>query len=1122
MNINIAAGATLSNVFSGAGAIGLDGGAIILTGNNTATGTLTITSGSLQIGNGGATGSYAGRIEAGANTVTFDRSDALTHSGVIAGIGAQVVQNGSGALSLSGNNTYTGGTQINAGSVVVGHNNALGTGTATVNTSGTLDVNGRSVANAISLNGGSLVNNSATAATASNVALGGNSTVGGSGQLTISNNMGAGAHTLTKIGTGTTIFTANNSSTGTTNVNAGTLQLGNNTAAGSVGGAIAVASGATLAVDRTGNPTMSNNISGAGTVDVRRSMTYTGNNTAANTNVATGATFTVGDGGTTGSVTGNIANSGNVTFNRSDTASYGGVISGTGSVTKLGGNTLTLTGNNTYGGTTNVNAGTLQLGNGGAAGSVGGAIAVASGATLAVDRTGNPAISNNISGAGTVDVRRSMTYTGNNTAANTNVATGATFTVGDGGANGSVTGNIANSGSVTFNRSGTVTYDGVISGASGSMTQAGPGTLILTANQTYGGATNVNAGTLQLGNGTGATGNVGGAIAVGTGATLAVNRTGNLTNNVSGAGAVDVLQDITFTGSHTHTGGTSVAANRTLTGALPTNGNLTLADNAKYNLGGADRAIGVLINTATSEVVLNNGHALTIGGSSELLGDITGTGNLNLKADMVVEQGARIATSGTTTVGNGATLDVTAAQDATEAAFQGGSLNIASDGTLRTTFADDYTLAAGEQIQVFIGNDMADFTADSGSVVIYVPNILYNVVDDWAFDGGRLYYTLKRDAGGELFQNISPQIGPVIDAYTGGNAFFDNLMTSGDTNAVEKAIQSGFDMTNLAAPMSALYGTWGGVNNAISNRLQSVQPQTNLMVRGQSCSPCGSTCGTRPGSREAWIAPIYGNARGFGLMSGNFRHGFVNDQYAIGFGIDQGQGGTRFGIMGLGGWGKTHSTGVLAKTRNETSFGGAYAYSNTHLGNMDIQLTAGWVGMNNDVRQATIGGDLTGKMNSGLASASATLTQTYRFGGLNVLPSFGVEYGYYYQGGMDLKWNGATAFNVEKARANLVALPIGAKFTHNLQTANGGWLTPEFRARYIANVGDVSSSYNVWLPGSPTSALMATRAADRHAGDIGLGVGFTRGWRTIRGDYGYMFSQHHQNQYASLSASWKF
>ena len=82
----------------------------------------------------------------------------------------------------------------------------------------------------------------------------------------------------------------------------------------------------------------------------------------------------LGNGGTTGSVAGNIVDNGALIFNRSDALTYGGVISGTGSLTKSGAGTLTLTGANTYTGGTTISAGTLQLGNGGTTGSVAGNI----------------------------------------------------------------------------------------------------------------------------------------------------------------------------------------------------------------------------------------------------------------------------------------------------------------------------------------------------------------------------------------------------------------------------------------------------------------------------------------------------------------------------------------------------------------------------------------------------------------------------------------------------------------------------------------------------------------------------------------------------------------------------
>src|SRR5262249_50223456 len=67
----------------------------------------------------------------------------------------------------------------------------------------------------------------------------------------------------------------------------------------------------------------------------------------------------IGAGATTGSIVGNVANNGLLAFNRSDTVTFGGVISGTGSLVKRGAGTLMLPGKNTYTGTTTIDAGSL-------------------------------------------------------------------------------------------------------------------------------------------------------------------------------------------------------------------------------------------------------------------------------------------------------------------------------------------------------------------------------------------------------------------------------------------------------------------------------------------------------------------------------------------------------------------------------------------------------------------------------------------------------------------------------------------------------------------------------------------------------------------------------------------
>jgi len=119
-------------------------------------------------------GSISGGTPAGADTsnlshLTLEDGDSLTinqfHDGVLyANIGgprsswdgdpteattASVTKNGSGILTLAGDNAFSGGLTINSGGIIAATNTALGTGTVTIN-GGTLGVkNNATIANAL-------------------------------------------------------------------------------------------------------------------------------------------------------------------------------------------------------------------------------------------------------------------------------------------------------------------------------------------------------------------------------------------------------------------------------------------------------------------------------------------------------------------------------------------------------------------------------------------------------------------------------------------------------------------------------------------------------------------------------------------------------------------------------------------------------------------------------------------------------------------------------------------------------------------------------------------------------------------------------------------------------------
>src|SRR5439155_4178495 len=101
-------------------------GTLVLAGPATHTGGTTVSAGTLQIGAGGTTGSIAGNITDNA-TVAFNRSDALTYSGVLSGSGA-LTKDGAGTLHL--NRIRLGNLAINAGNVHI-----LASGGSTASTS---------------------------------------------------------------------------------------------------------------------------------------------------------------------------------------------------------------------------------------------------------------------------------------------------------------------------------------------------------------------------------------------------------------------------------------------------------------------------------------------------------------------------------------------------------------------------------------------------------------------------------------------------------------------------------------------------------------------------------------------------------------------------------------------------------------------------------------------------------------------------------------------------------------------------------------------------------------------------------------------------------------------------
>ena len=128
--------ATFAGVISGFGRLGgARSGTWVLTGANTFSGAMMISSGTLQLGGSGSIAGTSGVLDNG--SLAFSRSNALTFAAVVSGSGS-LTQAGTGNLTLAGGNTFSGVTTISSGSLTLANPLALQNSTLGTGGSGTL------------------------------------------------------------------------------------------------------------------------------------------------------------------------------------------------------------------------------------------------------------------------------------------------------------------------------------------------------------------------------------------------------------------------------------------------------------------------------------------------------------------------------------------------------------------------------------------------------------------------------------------------------------------------------------------------------------------------------------------------------------------------------------------------------------------------------------------------------------------------------------------------------------------------------------------------------------------------------------------------------------------------
>jgi len=677
----------------------------------------------------------SGPINLGTGTLTKGVTGTLTLSGALTVGSISDLNRATIAadITTSNNQTYSGGADIGPGTIT------LTSSSGNVIFSDTVRGIGTSPKPTVSIDGNLVLNSGANVESSVGVL-----------SVTGTSSLAANVTTATTQSyTGAITLTADSTLTGTTITAANINNDGNNltintTASNSAITGVFSGSG-NLTKSGSGNLTLSGTNTSTGDVTVSAgTLTVSGSlDDTSDVTVASGATYSVGASDTISSLSGagtTALGSNNLTLGSNSSTTYSGTLTGSGNLVKSGTGQLTLSGtSSSFTGGVNI---------------TGGKVSVSSSANLGA--TPGSADADNITlNGGTLKSTAEFT-----------LGTNKGITLGSSG------GTIETATSA----SDILTYGGVITG-SGNLTKTGNGILLLSGDNTYTGTTTISSGILRLsgsldsttinisGNGTQMQVNsVNGlsssaSISIGTGSTLALNEN-NTINSVSGTGKIRVnnnkeltVSSTTFTGlvlgsgdlivdgSYTIGGsgnmrlgdngadndintivsGASTTLNIGSNNALSTTHNLTVQNNAAFNMGAFQQRVstvdlteGTISGTssgeleATTEIALKSGE---VAANTNLAGSVP----LNKTTGGTVDFKGRAKHTGATNISAG-TMNVTGSIENTSAVnVSGGTLKLNSTNAVHSSAGINVT---GGALEVLENITVGDFEASGGTVTL--------------------------------------------------------------------------------------------------------------------------------------------------------------------------------------------------------------------------------------------------------------------------------------------------------------------------------------------------------------------------------------------------------------------
>ncbi len=970
---NLTIQATVATGGAGANGAGGGGGGAGLGGALFIANQATVTVSNVQLLSNGAVGGAGGTGNVGANGgAGGSPSPTLAGTGGAGGIGGTTPSpggaggtggggGGAGAQLLPGPGTFGGagglggggGGSTDATTAAGGIGGGAGANSSTANGGGGAGVGGAvfvqsggalQISGAFTVNGNSVSGGSGGAGATSGNGLGAGLFLDGGGTLDVTTDStatiidaiadgagsgGAGSWQISKSGTGTLVLAGNNTYSGGTNLNSGTLSVSADRNLGAATGGLFTNDGTTLQI--TGSDTFSRALfmlgafridvtpgetatwSGNLSEDTASSLQVTGGGTLALTDatngyslgtsvnadsrlvvsadgaLGVGGAVTLGDttsGGTlgidaTGFTSSRLfslgAGGGTIDVIGSSDATLSGVVSGTGGLTKSGTGTLTLSGANTYSGATAVTAGVLRAGSSGAFG-LSRSLSVSAGGTADLNGFSQNLFA--IAGSGTILL-----------------SGGATLAVGSDNSNSAFAGTI---------------------GGTGGLTKTGSGTLTLSGSNTFGGGLALQAGTLQVSSDANLGG--GGTVAMSDATTLAITNGGTYAHTLALAGTpsvnVSAGQSVTWSGE---IGDNGSAGTLRLTG-----GTLALTNTSNSYSGGTIVTGGGVLNVGTDAVLGAAGTGLT-------LGDAATNGTLGITSSSTFSRAIALAAGG-------GTIDASGAISPTVDGLISGAGTLTKSGSGTLTLSGSNTFSGGLALRAGTVRVASDANLGAGTVAMSNATTLDLAVGGTYAHGLALAGTASVNAGAGQSVTWSGLIGDNGSAgtlrLTGGTFALTNTSNSYSGGTVV----AGGGTLNISAD-AALGAASAGLTlgDATTRATLGIDaPGTVLFSRAITLGAAGATLNTA-GATAATLAGTIGGAGGLTKTGSGTLTLSGSNTFSGGLALEAGT----VRVSSNGNLGGAGTVAMSSATTLDLTSGGTYSHALAVAGTASVNVGAG-------------------------------------------------------------------------------------------------------------------------------------------------------------------------------------